>query len=72
MILKNLCIENNIHIIFREESYTSKASFLDCDEIQTYKEKYEYTFSGEEYKEVYIKQKMVLLSMQILMVHLIS
>lgn len=47
MILKNLCIKNNIHIIFREESYTSKASFLDCDEIQTYKEKYEYTFSGE-------------------------
>ena len=47
MILKNLCIKNNIHIIFREESYTSKASFLDGDEIPTYKEKYEYTFSGK-------------------------
>ena len=39
---------NCITVIEREESYTSKASFLDNDEIPTYKEKGEKTcFSGK-------------------------
>lgn len=52
MILKNLCIKNNIHIILREESYTSKASFIDMDNIPTYKEKDNttYEFSGKRVK----------------------
>ena len=38
-------------IIFREESYTSKASFIDMDDISTYKEENESNkFSGKRTK----------------------
>ena len=58
MILKNLCVKNNIHIIFREESYTSKASFIDMDNIPTYKEENEnYNFSGKRTKRGLYKTK---------------
>lgn len=39
-----------ITVITREESYTSKASFLDYDEIPNYKEKSTYKFSGKRIK----------------------
>jgi putative transposase len=40
-----------IQVEVREESYTSKASFLDLDQIPTYKpnDKTEYTFSGKRF-----------------------
>ena len=58
MILENLCIKNNIHIIFREESYTSRASFIDMDNIPTYKEENEnYNFSGKRTKRGLYKTK---------------
>ena len=46
-----------ITVIVREESYTSKASFYDLDEIPTYKKgnKIKYTFSGKrKYRGLYI------------------
>lgn len=46
-----------ITVIVREESYTSKASFYDLDEISTYKKgnKIKYTFSGKrKYRGLYI------------------
>ena len=39
-----------ITVITREESYTSKASFLDYDEIPNYKEGAKYKFSGKRIK----------------------
>ena len=39
-----------ITVIVREESYTSKASFLDYDEIPNYKDKTTYKFSGKRIK----------------------
>ena len=39
-----------ITVIVREESYTSKASFLDYDEIPNYKEGAKYKFSGKRIK----------------------
>ena len=39
-----------ITIITREESYTSKASFLDYDEIPNYKDETTYKFSGKRIK----------------------
>ena len=39
-----------ITVIVREESYTSKASFLDYDEIPNYKEGAKYKFSGRRIK----------------------
>ena len=58
IILENLCIKNNIHIIFREESYTSRASFIDMDNIPTYKEENEsYKFSGKRTKRGLYKTK---------------
>lgn len=39
-----------ITVITREESYTSKASFLDYDEIPNYKESTKYKFSGKRIK----------------------
>src|SRR5712691_3355999 len=41
-----------IHVEVQEESYTSKASFLDLDPIPTYKpdDKIKYTFSGKRVK----------------------
>ena len=56
-ILENLCVKNNIHIILREESYTSKASFLDMDTIPTYKENEDYKFSGKRTKRGLYKTK---------------
>lgn len=37
---------NGIKVIFHEESYTSKASFLDLDEIPVYGKPHDITFSG--------------------------
>ena len=53
--LSNLCIEYGIKYVSQEESYTSKASALDCDIIPTYGEKDErYTFSGKRlYRGLY-------------------
>lgn len=34
--LERKCIENNINVVWTEESYTSKASFLDGDDIPVY------------------------------------
>ena len=39
-----------ITVIVREESYTSKASFLDYDEIPNYKDEITYKFSGKRIK----------------------
>ena len=49
----------NICVIEREESYTSKASFLDMDDIPTYKEGDEtkYTFSGKRIKRGLYRSK---------------
>ena len=49
----------NICVIEREESYTSKASFLDMDDIPTYKESDEtkYTFSGKRIKRGLYRSK---------------
>ena len=37
---------NGIEVIFTEESYTSKASFFDKDELPVYGENYNHKFSG--------------------------
>ena len=37
-ILEYLCKEQGIEVVYQEESYTSKASFLDNDEIPVYGE----------------------------------
>lgn len=61
--------EHSISIIEKEESYTSKASFLDNDEIPVYKEgdDTKYTFSGNRkpthYKGMYKKGGMVCISL---------
>ena len=44
------CQMLGITVITREESYTSKASFLDYDEIPNYKEGAKYKFSGKRIK----------------------
>lgn len=44
------CKSLGITIIVREESYTSKASFLDYDEIPNYKEGAKHKFSGKRIK----------------------
>ena len=51
-IMKWLCSINHINCIIREESYTSKASFLDNDFIPTYEKGKEvnYKFSGKREK----------------------
>ena len=50
-IFKLLCAKYGIQYIETEESYTSKASFLDMDEIPTYGESNEkHTFSGRRIK----------------------
>lgn len=48
-ILTYILEKNNINVIEKEESYTSKASFLDNDDIPTYKEgdTTKYIFSGK-------------------------
>ena len=57
--LKYLCELNDIIFIEQEESYTSKASFLDRDEIPVYDENdpQEYTFSGKRIKRGLYKSK---------------
>ena len=45
-ILKYLCEERGIMVVFNEESYTSKASYLDSDEIPVYGEADHPKFSG--------------------------
>ena len=46
-----------ITYIEQEESYTSKASFLDSDNIPVYKKEKEYTFSGKRVKRGLYKSK---------------
>lgn len=46
-----------ITYIEQEESYTSKASFLDSDNIPVYKKEKEYTFSGKRIKRGLYKSK---------------
>ena len=51
-ILKYKCQENGIEYIEQEESYTSKASFLDNDYIPVYEEENkEYEFLDGEMEE---------------------
>lgn len=59
-ILQYLCEENGINYVEHEESYTSKASFLDNDNIPVYNgEDHNYQFSGKRrptrYKGMYKK-----------------
>jgi len=58
-ILRYKCQENGIECIEQEESYTSKASFLDNDFIPVYGEENDkYEFSGWRNKRIYkIKKK---------------
>lgn len=58
-ILTYKCQEVGINIIITEESYTSKASFLDLDEIPVYKQgdKTKYTFSGKRIHRGLYKSK---------------
>ena len=53
-ILKYKCEENGIECIEQEESYTSKASFLDNDFIPVYgEENRDYEFSGWRNGRIY-------------------
>ena len=45
--LKYKCEDAGIKLIITEESYTSKASFIDNDKIPTYGENFNYDFSGK-------------------------
>jgi putative transposase len=47
--IEDLCIENNINYIPTEEAYTTKASFVDLDELHEYSKDNEntYKFSGK-------------------------
>lgn len=45
--LTYLCEEAGIEVVEQEESYTSKSSFLDSDQIPTYPNKANNSFSGE-------------------------
>lgn len=51
-MLEYKCALEGIYVDFIDESYTSKASFLDKDNIPTYKKnnKRQYTFSGKRIK----------------------
>ena len=57
--LKYLCEYNSLNYIEQEESYTSKASFLDLDDIPIYKKGKEtkYSFSGTRIKRGLYKTK---------------
>jgi len=46
-----------IEVIITEESYTSKASFLDLDTIPSYKKGISHTFSGKRIKRGMYKSK---------------
>lgn len=58
-MLKYKCERNGISIIITEESYTSKASFLDLDMIPVYKKENneEHMFSGKRLKRGLYKSK---------------
>lgn len=57
-MLKYKCKLEGIRFIVREESYTSKASFLDFDYIPNLKESSNYTFSGKRIKRgLYVSKK---------------
>lgn len=51
-IIRYLAERNGIHVMIQEESYTSKASYLDRDDIPVYKKEEieEYVFSGRRVK----------------------
>ena len=49
-ILEYLCKEQGIDVVYQEESYTSKASFLDNDEIPIFGEPTNIVFSGTRIK----------------------
>ena len=57
--LENLCSRYGMKYVEQEESYTSKASFLDLDEIPTYNAETPYTgsFSGKRIKRGLYKSK---------------
>lgn len=57
-IVEYQCVRNGLNCIFVDESYTSKASFLDNDDIPTYdKDNYQkYVFSGHRYQKQYISK----------------
>ncbi|MCD7950977.1 MAG: IS200/IS605 family accessory protein TnpB-related protein, partial [Erysipelotrichaceae bacterium] len=54
-MLEYLCERNGIRFLLQEESYTSKASFIDNDEIPLYKkdDNTKYTFSGRRAPAVF-------------------
>jgi len=54
-----MCIRYGITYLEQEESYTSKASFLDCDKIPVYNadNPSEYSFSGKRVKRDLYKTK---------------
>ena len=56
-ILEYLCLKNGIQYIQVNESYTSKASFLDFDEIPNYGDKNIPEFSGKRIKRGLYKSK---------------
>ena len=57
--LQNLCTRYDMKYIEQEESYTSKASFLDLDDIPIYdaEKSYTGTFSGKRIKRGLYKSK---------------
>ncbi|MCD7950913.1 MAG: IS200/IS605 family accessory protein TnpB-related protein [Erysipelotrichaceae bacterium] len=57
-MLEYLCERNGIRYIKQEESYTSKASFIDNDEIPVYKanDTAKYTFSGRRAPTTFINE----------------
>ena len=57
--LKNLCTRYGMKYVEQEESYTSKASFLDLDELPTYDAEKPYTgnFSGKRIKRGLYRSK---------------
>ena len=64
-ILSYLCLKNDIKYILQEESYSSKASFLDNDIIPTYSkdDSKSYHFSGNRCKRgLYKSQSGILLN----------
>ena len=64
-ILSYLCLKNDIKFVLQEESYSSKASFLDNDNIPTYNKNsgVHYHFSGRRCKRgLYKSQSGILLN----------
>ena len=58
--LKSLCEQYGMKYLEQEESYTSKASFLDLDEIPVYQtdSQSKYNFSGRRIYRGLYRQKM--------------